>query len=389
MTKVRCFVMLSVIAGCFGCAPRGEAPSQATAQTADTAPTHKALQPALAPDPLTIAAGTLSIASSLTSLFGGQDSDPKSLKKKLDALRAQNEVTHDMLRQVLAILKDLGVTVRDAVKEENIVLMQAQLQSEITQFYETYNAELEDRRARDDAKRRYATEIIGDVQNLSTTLMHPDFGFSAANTVGHGMILDLWMARRIGWRSTLIGNRAKTYREYFERSLDEKVVDSPAAKLAEARARRERLQAVLTEADRIVGASGWSKQIRRFSDNRTVGNCWETFTVTITETVTGDQVKGYMPSTNRGESELRRECERPGGPGCVVCKRLNALPLGAEKAAADPVRPQSETPVVMAQYWNAVLASRKSVDADIEVLTKINDALKEYLGFAQRVERRP
>jgi hypothetical protein len=57
------------------------------------------------------------------------------------------------------------------------------------------------------------------------------------------MVLDLWMARRIGWQRNLIGNRAKTYRGYFEQALDEKVADSPAAKLAEARARRERLQA--------------------------------------------------------------------------------------------------------------------------------------------------
>jgi hypothetical protein len=336
---------------------------------------------AVAPDPLTIAAGTLSIAASLKSLFSGDDADIRSLKRKLDAVRAENQVTHDLLRQVLGILKGLGVTVREAVKEENIVLMQAQLQSEITQFYETYDAELVDRRARPDAKRRYETEIIGDVQNISTTLMQPAYGFGAANTVGHGMVLDLWMARRIGWQRNLIGNRAKTYRGYFEQALDEKVADSPAAKLAEARARRERLQAVLIEADRIVGTTGWSKVTRTFKDGRRRGECFRTFEVTITESATGDQVKGYAASSRSVERFLYEDCVRP---DCTHC-----LKLSTEKSVTDPTRPQSETPVVMVEYWNAVLVSRRAAEADIEVLTKINDALKEYLAFAQRVERRP
>jgi hypothetical protein len=388
--NVRSIIVLILIVGCLGCAPRGEPKSPPAAQTAEASASVKALgavagtdAKAVAPDPLTIAAGTLSIAASLKSLFSGDDADIRSLKRKLDAVRAENQVTHDLLRQVLGILKSLGVTVREAVKEENIVLMQAQLQSEITQFYETYDAELVDRRARPDAKRRYETEIIGDVQNISTTLMQPAYGFGAANTVGHGMVLDLWMARRIGWQRNLIGNRAKTYRGYFEQALDEKVADSPAAKLAEARARRERLQAVLIEADRIVGTTGWSKVTRTFKDGRSDRGCWLSFTVTITETASGNQAKGYSGSTSRVDSGLYRDCDTA-NPRCSHCERLST-----EKSATDPTRPQSETPVVMAEYWNAVLASRRAAEADIEVLTKINDGLKEYLSFAQRVERRP
>jgi hypothetical protein len=195
------------------------------------------------------------------------------------------------------------------------------------------------------------------------------------------MVLDLWMARRIGWQRNLIGNRAKTYRGYFEQALDEKVADSPAAKLAEARARRERLQAVLIEADRIVGTTGWSKVTRTFKDGRRRGECFRTFEVTITESATGDQVKGYAASSRSVERFLYEDCVRP---DCTHC-----LKLSTEKSVTDPTRPQSETPVVMVEYWNAVLVSRRAAEADIEVLTKINDGLKEYLSFAQRVERRP
>ena len=167
------------------------------------------------------------------------------------------------------------------------------------------------------------------------------------------------------------------------RALDEKVADSPAAKLAEARARRERLQAVLTEADRIVGAAGWSQVTRTFNDGRGDRGCWLSFTVTITETATGDQGKGYAASSSRVESGFDRDCAT-GNPRCSHCEIL-----GTEKSVADPTRPQSETPAVMVEYWNAVLASRRAAEADIDVLTKINDALKEYLAFAQTVERKP
>lgn len=389
MLNIRSMLVLAVLSGCMGCAQGSDPNPSPKTPPAESPGSEKRIDAesfvdskAVAPDPLTIAAGTLSIAASLKSLFSGDDADIRSLKRKLDAVRAQNQVTHDLLRQVLGILKGLGVTVREAVKEENIVLMQAQLQSEITQFYETYDAELQDRRARSDARRRYETEIIGDVQNISTTLMQPAYGFGAANTVGHGMVLDLWMARRIGWQKNLIGNRAKTYRGYFEQALDEKVADSPAAKLAEARARRERLQAVLTEADRIVGTTGWSKVTRTFKDRRKRDNCFLYFKVTIIESATGDQVKGYAASSSRVETDQYEECnDRNRCPRC--------LKLSTEKSATDPTRPQSETPVVMAEYWNAVLASRRAAEADIEVLTKINDALKEYLAFAKTVERKP
>ena len=395
MLNIRSMLVLAVLSGCMGCAQGSDPNPSPKTPPAESPRSEKRIDAksfvdskAVAPDPLTIAAGTLSIAASLKSLFSGDDADISSLKRKLDAVRAQNQVTHDLLRQVLGILKGLGVTVREAVKEENIVLMQAQLQSEITQFYETYDAELQDRRARPDARRRYETEIIGDVQNISTTLMQPAYGFGAANTVGHGMVLDLWMARRIGWQRNLIGNRAKTYRGYFEQALDEKVADSPAAKLAEARARRERLQTVLTEADRIVGTTGWSKVTRRFTDGRSDRGCWLSFTVTITETASGDQAKGYSGSTSRTESDQRRECQNP-DDNCRFCSITLSLPLEVDKFSSDPTRPQSETPVVMAEYWNAVLASRRAAEADIEVLTKINDALKEYLAFAKTVERKP
>lgn len=395
MSKFRSMLVLAVLSGCMGCAPDSDPKPPPPPPPAESPRSEKRIDAksfmdvkAVAPDPLTIAAGTLSIASSLNSLFSGDDADIRSLKRKLDAVRAQNQVTHDQLRQVLGLLEDLGVKVREAGKESNIVLMQAQLQSEITQFYETYDAELQDRRARPDARRRYEMEIIGDVQNISTTLMQPAYGFGAANTVGHAMVLDLWMARRIGWQRNLIGNRAKTYRGYFEKALDEKIADSPAAKLAEARARRERLQAVLTEADRLVGPAGWSQVTRRFTDGRRDQGCWLSFTVTITETASGDQAKGYSGSASRTESDQSRSCPNP-DDFCRFCSITLSLPLEVDKSSSDPTRPQSGTPVVMAEYWNAVLASRRAAEADIEVLTKVTDALKEYLAFARTVERKP
>lgn len=376
----------ALLASCNEASPSVTAPEESSAEMATLPSGENASTKALAVDPVTAVSAGLSIASSLKSLFG-KDSDQRNLKEikaKLNEISAQNSQILARLGEITSILKNLGAIVRENVRLETIFEKQARLSGESAQLYETWLAEIDDRRARRQAEQRYRNDILPDVRDVTSQLMDEGYGYSAYDTVGHGMLMEFWMSRRLGERASLRQSKASSYIAYFDRALDPAIAGSPGKLLADAQAQQARLKAILDAADKRIGSEGWEVKEREYQTSKTRGRETKFKRIAVFAKVTGDQASGYALS--RREVVVREwvEYDDWDGPRCPACMNIET-PSGSEKGLSpDPVA-GADTPAARAPYWNDVRAVMRQAQDEIATWSKVGEAIRIYSNEARAV----
>lgn len=338
---------------------------------------EETLEAAPAAAPLAVAAAAFSIASSLKTLFGGGGGDNRGIKRRLDQLIAQNNQILQTLGQIVGILNNLGVTVRESVRYELIFDKQAALLSESQQLYEMWSAELLDRNARRLAAQRYQNDILPDVRDLTRQLMDEGYGFAPADTVGQGMLMEFWMSSRLGERRAYRREIGSTYVAYFDRTLDPALPGSPAKALSEAVAQRDRLRAILDAADARIGADGWTEETFRGTRSRVDGRTTYYTDYRVLQTARGNRNDGYSVTVR--EEILRERSYREPSEGCIRCRQFEMFAL------TDPADPGDSRPAGRVAYWNQVRQAWLSAVEAADVLTQVNQTLGLYREQAEAV----
>lgn len=326
---------------------------------------------AVAVDPVTAAEVTFSIAASLNDLFG-KKGEQEATKKRLKEIIAQNRQILKTLNEIVGVLNNLGVTIRENVRLETIYNLQATHSGLSDQVMEAWLAELEDSRAARQAATRYQQQLLPGVRNVTHQLLDEGYGYAAYDTVGQGMLMEFWMSRRVGERAAFRQQAADTYRRYFDRALDPALAATPAHELADATAKQARLQQVLAAADAQIGATGYARVMGRrnaVENERNSGQDYDEVSYDIVDTVTKASDGSYVVTTSRRETSRRHVHDRGGGP-CGRCVKLMAPP--------DPVDNGNSAPAGRAAYWNAVRADLAQTNAKVAALTKAKQTLEMY-----------
>lgn len=332
-------------------------------------------QNALTADPVTVVAKGLTIASKLKSIFG--KSSDGDIKATLEEISAQNSQILANLGEIMSILNNLGATIRQNVRMETIFGLQSRLSGEAAQLYQTRLAALNDRRARPQAIERYRNDILPDVRDITSQLMDEGFGYSAYDTVGHGMLMEFWMSRTLNERASIRQTAAAGYAAYFDRAMNPKLDGTPGKLLADAEAQRERLKPVLDAADKRLGTVGWEAAERDYYDYAYGGGGTTVSTIRVFAKVTGNQVEGY--SLVRREQTISSRFY----PDCTIGTCLANLNVSR---TPDP-EPAANTPAAMANYWNAVRRTLAEAEKDVVIWTKVREAIQVYANEAKSVVR--
>lgn len=340
-------------------------------------------------DPPVVVAGTAAVAKSLSDLLGTWEPNNSVALAKLKPVQDANPKTHDLLRQAVDVSAAYGAGV-DPAQRPKLDSAQDALRAKSAQFYSIYRGELTSSFARWRAPGRYRSQILGDVGRVGDQLMTPAFGYAPADTVGHAMVLELWMKRRLKHPRSDIKARAGAYLGYFDRALDPSV-GSVASKSAALSAQRARYQKILDEADVKVGSSGWVT-VDTWQTERQENDCRYVTTHTRRTTVSGNQSQGYeaIPTTS---SDTVKSCHHvcSGGQCLLASPPLPvAIMMSNETRSPLDIAPPSDgNPVGMANYWNSLRDARVPLDRDIGILTKHLDGIAEYRRFAKAVSDNP
>lgn len=349
-------------------------------------------------DPLTATSAGLSIASSLKSLFSSNsgERDLKKIRKQLGEIQQQNRQILTTLGEIVTILNNLGVTIRENVRLEQVFNLEASISGQGDQLYETWIAELDDRRAQRQAADRYRSHILPEVRNLTHELMNEGYGYSAFDSVGHGMLMELWMSRRTGERASFRQQAGGTYAAYFDRALNSATPGTPGYALAQAVAQRDRMKAILDSADSRI-AAGYSMNRDYDARPHTSGDGRTTTYRRMRETKSakGNQNDGYTLSVTTTVLSQRVEREPPDRPHCGMCIQLDNANKAADLAKAgsatkslapDPT-PTNGTPEAMVNYWNAVRATLQQSSKEAEALGKTNETLRIFQAEARLAQQ--
>jgi PAS domain-containing protein len=357
----------TAVANAAGAASGGEARSQTKS-------------PAVAvPAALAVAASVFSIASSLKSLFGGRGSD-SGVKQRLDQIIAQNQQILRTLGEIVVVLNNLGVIVRENVRFELIFDKQTALIGQIRQLFEAWSAELVDRRARRQVERRYQVDILPEFRDITRQLMNAGYGFTAADTVGMGMLAEFWLSRRLAERRSIRRETAETYLAFFDRALDATETGTPARQLADAIAQRDRMKVILDAADARIGTTGWTVQTGRGTRSRTNGRRTTYTDYVVLQTATGSQTTQYAYSQHERVVREREEfIDNGGGPS------HGGGPHNKLVESGDPRDPGGSTPAARVPYWNAVRTTYLAALDNVDVLTRINETMRFYRTEADSV----
>lgn len=343
-------------------------------------------------DPLTATSAGLSIASSLKSLFGSNgERDLKKIRKQLGELAQQNRQILKTLADIVTILNSMGVTIRENVRLETIFNLEAAISGQGDQLYETWMAEIDDRRAQRQAINRYRDHILPRMRDLTHELMNEGYGYSAFDSVGHGMLMEFWMSRRVGERAAFRRQAGTTYLAYFDRALDPTLAGTPGHALAEAVAQRDRMKSVLDAADAQIRA-GFSTS-RDYDTFEQSGRRITERKIRETLSAAGDQSAGYKTVTTTSVIRERTYNEPSETSGtCPRCLQLdNAIKdAGAKNMKSlqpDPRDPGTNTPVAKVNYWNAVRRTFQSASKEAEALGKSNETLRIYQSEARLAQQ--
>lgn len=348
-------------------------------------------------EPITVAAATFSIAASLKSLFSESisGSDIRRIRKQLDEIAAQNRAILETLGQIVGVLNNMGVIVRENVRYEAIFGKQADLMSESRQLFEAWTAEMDDRRARPQAEARYRNDILPDVRDTTRSLMDEGYGYTAFDTVGQGMLMEFWMSWRIGERRSIRQSVASSYLTYFNRALDPTLEGTPGHAHALAVAQRDRLKPILDAADARIGASGWAAVAREYQTVSRRGRVSTYQNIRETHRVTGNQNDGYTLAVENTVLRTWTETE-PNDRTGPNCGRCGGLAFAAEAEAVsdrnkallpDPADPGTDTPAARESYWNAVRQAWIRARSEADTLTQVRTTLTLYRDQAQSVQR--
>jgi hypothetical protein len=334
---------------------------------------------ALQLDPITVATASFSIASSLKSLFGRSGNDNREIKRKLDALMAQNNQILQTLGQIVGILNNLGVTVRQNVRYELIFDKQTLLLSEVKQLVEVWSAEILDPAARRLAAERYKNDILPDVRDIRGQLMDEGYGFAPADTIGSALLMELWMSRRLQEPMSYRREIGTTYVAYFDRTLNPVLEGSPAQALATATAQRDRMDAILDAAEARVGAGGWTAETYRGTRSYTSGRTTYYTDYRTLQTALGNRTAGF--SVNVRDEVLREYRYTEPSEGCRRCLNFAMFAAGDP---GDPVDRSDATPAGRVHYWNQVRQTWLTASQNVEVLTKVVETMNVYRAEAER-----
>lgn len=374
--KRRSLVLLACsVAIVSGCDQRADAPAKEKVKENEFRGKAAIASSNFMVEPISAAAAAFSIANSLKGLFSsGRNGDIDAIRGQLDRISAQNDQILRTLNQIAEVLDNLGVTVRQNVRLENIFEKQAALSGEFRDTYATWKAEINDPRARREATRIYTEDILGDVKNLADALIHPDYGYAAFDSVGGAMLNEMWISWRIRQAAEIRKQRASvSYLPYFDRALNPQLEATPARQLADAIAQRDRMKAILDEADRIVG-NGWTKRVRVWTERRN-HTCRQdrVYEYALDETASGSQASGYSVASNQLQL---RDYLSPSGE--TDCGKGGPRDFNFNLVRTDPPVPTADTPSAKVPYWNSVLRTYREASANVTTLTKVNQTLRLY-----------
>lgn len=335
-------------------------------------------------DPATVLAvvgAGLEVAKKLKELFGKNSTGGNT--RLLAEIHSQNAQIITMLGQVLVILDNLGVTIRAGVRDELLNHIKVTLSVNFQRFYETWQAELASPAARRQAPARYK-----EIQDISANLgrhfaSHEAYGYAHFQTVGHAMLVEMWISHRLKEAKEFRRQAAKTYATYFEAVLNPDEIGSISAQLVAAQAQVARMDKILADADEFISKKPtWILPRRKISGDR-----MNWVTAEIERTITGNRTSGYLPKDryiNRRSEHERPAGGGPGGGGGIGKKKDDLASL-----EPDPVDTGDKSALGRIKYWNSVRTVYLKAVGEVQALEKSKETANIYKNIAQEIISNP
>lgn len=336
-------------------------------------------------DPVTavkVTAALFTIATGIKDLFF--DKSSRDIKRRLNQLRAQNSEIIRLLGEVLSVLNGLGVVVQRAVREEFQSKTLRDLNTAFVGVIQNRLAETEDATYASEAEAEYRL-LLWSIRSLSGDLArYQDFGFGLFDWVGHGMMLELWLYERLGTHFARVRQAANGFVEYFDAVLDPTLENSLGAQLAKARARRDRFDELLMEADALAAQLAGVIVKRRVQTGKK-GRI--TYYADVQQTLTGSRAAGY---SYRQEYVNPTSVEAPSPGGNVSSDRGGSQGgINKNKLVPDPVDNGDRTPAGRASYFNAVRAAYAGLMQEMPALENAARSAQLYLDAARERTQQP
>jgi len=318
-------------------------------------------------DPVTAAAAAnqaLDVAVKLKSLFGGKKKDETA--KRLAEIQRQNAQIISMMKQALAILENLGVTINKALLERSSAELNTNLRAQLQLVYENWQTELQDPRTARASIMAYRG-LIEDIRSVTRNFVDDQtYGFAYFQNIGEGMLAEIWLSNRLNEKPARRAELAKPYIAYFERVNNAEVPGSIGAQLKRASDVLARTNGVLDEADRSVA----SRYSTTTTSSTQQGICF--YEYETVHRVVGDRSSGYSVVSKKRQT--KRECE--GGPQHVP------------KSAATAQEPKDRGDMSAkgrAAYWNDIRVANVKAREEQEALQKYSQAAATYLEAAREL----
>jgi hypothetical protein len=330
-------------------------------------------------DPATTIAvikGGLDVAIKLKELFGKKSGGANA--KLLANIQKQNAQIIKMLGEVLVILGNLGVTIRAGVRDELLNDIKVTLKVAFERFYDTWEVELnnpDDARIRDRATEQYKTfyNTIADLgRKIATT---ESYGYAHFHTVGHAMLVEMWISQRLGEARDFRQQAARSYAKYFETVLNPTEAGSVAGQLIAAQEQVARMDKILVDADKTLEGYPADTVAKR----KVVGQKGlTTYYADIVRYLAGDREKGYSYRDVRIKEWSERE----------PSSRHFISTQDAIKLRTDPTIANNTVPGRV-NYLNSVRTVYLAAKSEADALEKSKDTANIYLDAAREIISNP
>lgn len=325
---------------------------------------------------LAVAGAGLDVAIKLKQLFGKNSKGGDT--KLLADIQRQNAQIIRMLGEVLIILGNLGVTIRAGVRDELLNHIKETLKVAFGQFYDTWEAELKNpgdsivRVQATDKYKRFHNTIADIGRQVAST---ESYGYAHFQTVGHAMLVEMWISHRVEEARAFRLEAAETYATYFETVLNPKEVGSVAAQLVAAQTQVARMDTILVNADN--NAAGYPKSEVVGQKTKQKGRTISYYD--IVRTMAGDRISGY--SYNDTSVLTKTERDRPEHPFLSNQEALSQR--------TDPSDTGSKSIAGRVKYLNSVRAVYLAAKSEAEALEKSKDTASLYLDIAREISSNP
>jgi hypothetical protein len=346
-------------------------------------------------DPVAVAKATREAARKATTTFlVNPPSKPVETRRQVSDLKQHHSVSIRSLFEVVGVLRAAGVSVGTPEDGPAIEAFVKRADPQVLAFYGLYEKDLRSVLwGRWRVHERYRKEVLPEIRKVADGAMSEPYGFAAAHLVGQLMVAELTMERRLRTKPAEIKARASRYAEFFRKAVDVSRTGSPSARRTGLIAELGAISQRLDDADRVVAAGGGAEEISRSEIYRKdKQNCVDYYWLIVYQRVIGNQTKGFELSSYTGE-EYSRGKYCPKDCSSATCHPLPpkaSVASGSEAALTNKsnlleASVSGSSPAKRAEQYNRLIEEKKAIREPIESLGYVEEAMREYLKFAEYV----